>query len=224
MIYYIEDSKPRTFIPMTDPIGQGEQGYVYKYDENKCIKIYIDGMPTIKPEIFKLYKELSLEGYSKLHELWYRDPNLQEIGAYLSDFYNNDANNILFMPVEYTTDNLNMLYNSIKTLSEHGILVRDLIPKNVILGSAKITVVDYDSSKITSKPAEELTRINICSLLTLFKKLYKESLREIAINIDNNKGLNNYIDYLFTNKEEPTKKLQRKMPKGRPIDYLYERC
>lgn len=224
MIYYKEDSKEVEFTPITTQVGEGEQGYIYKFDENKCIKIYKDEMPTIAPKIFKLYQYLSLDGYSKLHELWYRDSNLQEVGAYLSDYYNNDADNILFMPVEYTIDHLNILHNSIKTLSEHGVLVRDLIPRNVILGSDKITVVDYDSSRLISKQTEELIKINTYSLLNLFRKLYKEGFTKLSINIDNNKGLNSHIDYIFSNNTEPTKKLQRTMSQGRPIDYLYKRC
>lgn len=224
MIYYREDSKQVEFTPITKPVAEGEQGYIYKLNNTKCIKMYKDGMPTIDPKIFKLYQDLSLEGYSRLHELWYRDSKLQEVGAYIMDFYKSDADNILFMPVDYTIENLNILYNSVKILSEYRVLVRDLIPQNAILSSDKITVVDYDSSINSTRNIKVIENHNINCLMILFRKIYNEGFRKLAIKIDNNQGLQNYINHLFLNTDEPIKKLQKKMKKGRPIDYLYKGC
>lgn len=224
MIYYKENLTPVEFTPNAKPIAEGEQGNIYKLNQNRCIKIYTAGMPTINPEVFKIYKELSLEGYSKLHELWYSDVELKEVGAYISDWYVKTRDNILFMPTEYTIHNLSVLYNSIKVLSENQILARDLIPQNVILGSENITVVDFDSCRLSTKTRDELERLNTLAVLKLFREIYKDGLRSLALNIDKNKALSNYIDAMFKAKEDPVKKLERKMPKGRPIDYIYEKC
>ena len=140
------------------------------------------------------------------------------------DFYKSDADNILFMPVDYTIENLNILYNSVKILSEYRVLVRDLIPQNAILSSDKITVVDYDSSINSTRNIKVIENHNINCLMILFRKIYNEGFRKLAIKIDNNQGLQNYINHLFLNTDEPIKKLQKKMKKGRPIDYLYKGC
>lgn len=224
MIYYKENSKPIEFTSKAEPVAQGEQGKIYKIDINKCIKVYTEGMPTITPEVFKIYKDLSLEGYSKLHEIWYRDEKLKAVGAYISDWYVKTRDNILFMPSEYTIHNLSVLYNSIEVLSKNQILVRDLIPQNVILGNDNMTVIDFDSCRLSTKPKEELERLNTCALLKLFRDIYKDSLRSLAVNVDKNKTLSNYIDNMFKNTGNCAKKLERKMPKGRPIDYIYEKC
>lgn len=225
MIYYTENSKQVEIISKSFAISSGEQGYIHKLDDNKCIKSYIKGMPTIDPEIFKLYKELSLEGYSKLYDIFYRDPELQQVAGYTAKYYTEDPENLLFRSTEYTIYNLEVLYNAMKILSENQILVKDLIPRNIILGKDNVTVTDYDSCRLSAKNVEELTKQNIDSLMHLFKGLYKEAFKELAVNIEKNKELSNYINYFFSNGNEPIKKLQRKMKMApRPIDFLYERC
>ena len=225
MIYYTSNLKEIEFKPSTKPMGQGEQGYVYKFDENRCIKTYIEEMPTFDPEMFSLFKKISLNGYSKLHELLYSDPKLQKVTAFIADYYPSDANNILFMPTEYTLYNLDILYSSIRILSKYNIQVKDLIPKNVILGKEHITVVDYDSYKKTEKDIEELFKENIYNLMFLFRSLYKEAFKTLGVNIEKNIVLSNYINYIFSNCDEPLKLVRKKLNKvPRPIDLLYEIC
>ena len=76
-------------------IGVGTQGKVYRIDDDKCIKIYDNNVVKYDPEIFKLFKGLSLEGYCKLYDLLYNSPFLDKVSGYTMKYYHIEVNNIL---------------------------------------------------------------------------------------------------------------------------------
>lgn len=225
MMYYTSDLKKVEYTPKIEPLGSGTQGSVYRLDENKCIKIYKEDSVTFDPEIFKFFKELSLKGYSKLHDLLYNDPDLRKVAGYIVDYYPTEVENILFMPLEYTLHNIDILYNSVKLLAENSILAKDTIPDNAILGKENITMIDFDTCRKSILSKSAILDVNTNNILYLFKRLYEEGLKKIGKDISNNEELSNYLESLFSYCKEPAKTLSKRMcGANKPYDLLYWRC
>lgn len=219
MIYYTTDLRKLEIIP-SNFIGDGTQGKVYRLKDNICIKIYGKDVIKYNPEIFTLFKELSLPGFCRLYDLLYNNINLEKLTAYTMQYYSKEVENILLMPTEYTIHSFNLLYNSIKTLSENKILIRDALPKNTILTKDKIILIDSDDYIKSVQNKERVLQRNIERLLYLFKKLYEENLNKIINNIEDDELLE-YLEALFCYNNEPVKSLQRRMAGAKvPLDIL----
>ena len=220
MIYYTNDSRKVEFTPTGEPMGSGTQGSVYDFGANKCIKIYGDNVTKYRPEIFTLFKELSLDGYCKLYDLLYVDPNMQEVAGYIMQKYINEVDNILNMPTEYTLNSFNILYNSIKLLADNRIFARDTLPNNAILSRDNIVLIDFDTCDYSTLPSERILTVNTSNILYLFKRLFKDGLDKMGKNT-NDDELSDYLDYLFAYSSEPIKTLQRRMAYSKtPMDVL----
>lgn len=226
MIYYTSDLRKMEYTPDEQfKIGEGTQGTVYKQGNNQCIKIYNGERTTFDPEIFELFQALVLPNYGKLYDLLYGDSGLQEVAAYTMEYYQSSAENILHMPTEYTLENFNILFNSIKSLADNRVLAKDLIPVNAILGKDNITIIDFDSCVRAQLDSEAVLEVNINNLLYLFKRLYRQELMKLGKDVDNNKVLSSYLNYLFSYSSEPVKTLKRKLEYTKtPMDSLYWRC
>lgn len=220
MIYYTSDLREIHFTNKQEPIGSGLQGAVYAFDRDKCIKIYKEDVFKYSKEIFMLLKELSLEGYCQLYDLLYSAIDQQEIVAYTMKKYISEVDNILNMPTEYTLHSFNTLYNSIKTLAENSIIVRDTIAPNAILTKEGIILIDMDSYRKSTLPKGQILEVNINNILYLFRRLFEEGLKKMDIDIQDDE-LTNYLDAIFAYSKEPVKALKRRMDYSKtPMDIL----
>lgn len=220
MIYYDSGSRPIEFTPEKEAIGFGRQGAVYDFGVDKCIKIYTEDASRYEPEIFELFKELSLDGYCKLYDLLYSDPKKQEVAAYIMKKYVNEVENILNMPTDYTIDSFNTLYNSVRILAHNRIIARDTIAANAILSNDGVILIDFDSCNRTTLLEDHVLEININNILYLFKGLFKEGLKKMGKKIEDEE-LSNYLNHIFAYSKEPVKALKRRMAySNTPMDVL----
>lgn len=221
MIYCTNDLRKVEFIPCDKPIGEGTQGKVYKIDADKCIKIYGHDVMKYEPEMFELFKNLSLEGHCKLYDLLYSDPFLDEIAGYTMKYYQNEVDNILLMPTEYTLHSFNILYNSVKVLADNRIFAKDTVPANAILCKDNVVLIDFDACKRTNQDSKAVLEVNINNILYLFRRLYEEGLKKMGKNIEGDNELSDYLDTLFSYSNEPVKTLKKRMSYSRtPMDVL----
>lgn len=220
MIYYTSDLQKVEFTPNRELIASGKQGSVYDYGENKCVKIYGEDVQKYEPEIFALFKELSLEGYCKLYDLLYRDSNLQEVAGYIMQKYINEIENILNMSTEYTINSFEMLYNSVRILAENRIIVRDTTSYNAILSVDGIILIDMDSCNKTTLPVEDVLEVNVNNILYLFRRLFEEGLVKLGKDIADEE-LSKCLKDIFSYSKEPVKSLKKKLAYSKtPMEVL----
>jgi len=229
MICYKENgSEVEYILSKENMINNGTQGCIYRYNADKCIKIYNDNAMKydnrFNPEIFNIFRNLSLPGIYKLYELLYSDPSLNNVIGYMMKYYEKSSENILYMPINYTVNNLNMLIKSIEILTNEGLLLKDLYYSNVVVGESRIILIDRDTSIKSNMDRDELLELNIHNLLYAFKGLWIDGFRKIGIDVSDNILLNDKIDSLFNYSKNPVKKLSL-MTVGaqRPIDLFYYR-
>ena len=220
MIYYTEDLRKIEFSLNDEPIGVGTKGKVYRFDDDKCIKIYDKDVLKYNPEMFDIFKKLSLSGYCQLYDLLYTNPFLDEIAGYTMKFCQREVENILNMPTEYTIHSFNTLYNSIRVLADNKILANDTIPANAILGRDNVILIDFDACIKSEQDVNAILEVNTNNLLYLFRRLFEEGLRKMRKNICDDE-LSNYLDALFAYSKEPVKSLKRRMAYSKtPMELL----
>ena len=183
MRLYKEDGHSFLFIE-ENVIGEGAFGKIYKLDDI-CYKIFIESLPKYKDnsefsvEVFNILKKLNLKNFYQLYEVFY-NKTLTSILGYSSKYYKNENIDIITMPTDYTLNNLYNMYDSIKKISELGILMVDSHDGNVIMNSKEITIIDTDLYYKVDTPFyhTHLLYSNIKSLLSLYKTLYYSSIDE----------------------------------------------
>lgn len=210
MIYYTSDYRKIEYNLDGKLIGEGTQGKVYRLDDDKCVKVYKNDVIKIDPEVFKLLKDLSLDGYCRLYDLLYSDFEFQDLDGYIMQYLEKEIPNILLMPTEYTIHSFNILYNSIKVLAEYRIFIKDTIPVNAILTKDNVVLIDFDGYLKTNVSKEEVLEVNVNNLLYLFRRLFEEGLKRIGKNINDNE-LEEYLDAIFLYSKEPVKALEKRM-------------
>lgn len=236
MVYYNKDGQRVEFSPSEDKyISRGTQGSIYRYSDDKCIKIYHDNETSrFEEDTFNTFKSLSLANYCKLYELLY-DEN-QMIKSLIMEYCESIKENILFMPTDYTLENISSLFKSVNTLSSEGIITRDMYYKNVILRENEITIIDFDKCARVLVPfmikptteysfkKEELRSTNINNLLCLFEDIYKESLKSLGIDVKGGSHARELLNYLFSYSYNPPKTLSKKLEGvKKPIDLFYKK-
>lgn len=236
MVYYTKDSREVEFSPSEDNyIHSGTQGSVYRYSADKCIKVYYDNETScFEEDMFETFKKFNLANYCKLYELLYDENN--RVSSFIMEYCESIKENILFMPTEYTLENLSLLFKSVNTLSAEGIITRDMYYKNVILREKEITIIDFDKcarvlAPFMVKPTveysfkkEELRSTNINNLLCLFEDIYKESLKSLGIDVGSGSHARELLNYLFSYSYNPPKTLAKKLAGvKKPIDLLYKK-
>ena len=161
-------------------LGSGCYGKVYKGSNDKCFKLckseYFDNSFIY---IYDVIKDNNLQGFYKLISLLYsnsKDARKKEnpIG-YEYQYIKKEDVDILTMPIEYTLDNLDALYNSISILNANKIRCLDLQEGNVIMNCDSITAIDTDSY-YRSPDFIMLEKWNIYDLEILFNRLYIEAM------------------------------------------------
>lgn len=160
--------------------------------------------------MFELFKKLFLDGYCKLYDLLYNDYFLDEVVGYTMKYYQMEVENILLMPTEYTIHSFDILYNSIKILTDNRIIAKDTIPANAILAKDNITVIDFDTCVKSIQSIETILEVNTNNILYLFKRLFEEGLKKLRKNIENEE-LSDYLSALFSYNKELVKALKRRM-------------
>ena len=222
-ILYDEDDNKLLLNTENGIVGYGLYGVVYKINEDTCLK-YITNDHNSHPEVIKTIMKLDLASFYKIYKLLYDCNN--DFSGYIMKYYEEEEIDITTMPTDYTLDNLNNINKDIKTITDNGILLKDLHSGNSIINNDKITIIDVDNSMFYCD--ENLLKKNIQLIYSLFKEIYidhiekshlvtLDELRTIRklFNYDNSiyNELKNYkypIDYIKKKSLEPTKYTMRK--------------
>ena len=133
------------------------------------------------------------------------------------------------MSTEYLLDNLHSLYKDILILANHFIVTSDLYHRNVVVGTSRIKLIDFDGYLKMSFNSGIL-RQNIAYLLYAFKRLFQEELIAKGYELNNvfwnNMTRNDYLSYLFDykeDKEEPAKVLEKEFKGTKTPMELFDR-
>ena len=161
-------------------LGSGCYGKVYKGSNDKCFKLCKSkSLGDDFINIYDVIKDNNLQGFCKLISLLYsnsKDARKKKnpIG-YEYQYMEKEDIDILTMPIDYTIDNLDVLYNSIAILTKNNIRCIDLQEGNVIMNCNSITALDIDLY-CGMYEAERLEKYNVYDLELLFQYLYKDAM------------------------------------------------
>ena len=161
-------------------LGSGCYGKVYKNGNDKCFKLCKgENFGDDFIYIYDVIKDNNLKGFYKLISLLYsnsKDARKKEspIG-YEYQYVEKEDIDILTMPIEYTIDNLDVLYNSIVILTKNKIRCLDFQESNVIINSNNITAIDTDLYYGKYNDTM-LAKWNVYDLELLFQYLYEDAM------------------------------------------------
>ena len=152
----------------------GNTANIYKIEENifKKYYTYTSDKYRLDKETFDILNYIKSKNMTEIYELLYADENLEEVGGYISKYYERNLINILNQDIDYILDNMNDIEKLFDELSKHMIRVDDVKYKNTILTKDKIILIDPDSYKKVIYSEESLKKINRKALLDLFKSIY----------------------------------------------------
>ena len=161
-------------------LGSGCYGKVYKSGNDKCFKLckgeyFSDDFINI----YNVIKDNNLPGFYKLISLLYsnsKDARKKKnpIG-YEYQYIKKEDVDILTMPIDYTIDNLDVLYNSIIILTKNNIRCLDFQAGNIIMNSNSITAIDTDLY-YGKYNGTMLAKWNVYDLELLFQYLYEDAI------------------------------------------------
>ena len=211
---YNDKSEKREY-PINNYFDTGACGFIYRIDNDKCLKLLSDDL-YFDPSIIKVMKKLKLENFYKIYDILFDEKN--NYFGYTMKYYQKEDINILNMPIDYTLDNLYKLFNSFKKLNKNNIYAYDCSAGNVIMDSKNITVIDADLYFFYNKNEnKELVEDNYNILMNLFKYLCYKELKELGYLLEDT----NYVlsDLFDENKE--ISHVEKKLIKYKyPIDYF----
>lgn len=127
----------------------GNTANIYKIEENifKKYYTYTSDKYRLDKETFDILNYIKSKNMTEIYELLYADENLEEVGGYISKYYERNLINILNQDIDYILDNMNDIEKLFDELSKHMIRVDDVKYKNTILTKDKIILIDPDSYK-----------------------------------------------------------------------------
>ncbi len=226
MVFYDKEGNKYSYnISKDSYFDRGRNAKVYKICDDECLKVLNrDPSNYFNEKVYDIIKYLSLDGLVKLGIPFYIDGKIK---AYTMEYLEKTKISILDMPTEYTLDNLARLHKEMVILANNNIETFDLYYRNAIVGDSNIKLIDFDSF-IINRDKDSALYHNIGSLLYVFQGLYKDALKNIGMDIENeminNMTVKNYLSYLFGYtgyKEDPAKVLERKLVKTKTPRELF---
>ena len=177
---YFKDDGSKILCDKTKILGSGNGGCVYKTNDDKTIKVWYDiEFSDIDAELIKKIGSLKLGNYYRILSLLYKRKkdmvSANNAIGYLYEYVKKDNIDILTMPIEYTIDNLDVLYNSIVILTKNNIRCLDFQESNVIINSNNITAIDTDLYYGKYNDTM-LAKWNVYDLELLFQYLYEDAM------------------------------------------------
>lgn len=235
MVFYDKDSNKYTYsIEDKKPVGEGMKAKIYKISSSECLKVlHCDPNCYFDEDTFSEIKSLSLKGLVRLGTPFYSGGKLKD---YIMEYIEKSKVSILDMPIDYTIDNINALYNDLSILADNSIEVHDLFEGNLIVGSSKVTLIDLDDYVKRPSADKKMTLYsNTWFLLYAFKRLYQAELMRKGYdlcttskdNITINHCLSDMFDYNIDEieyKTNPAVKTKRKLQGVKtPIELFTEK-
>lgn len=233
MLYYTKDGKVID-INTKNYLNSGTQGKISLIEPSICLKeytisnqtksIFDDMGTTFNQEMFDYFKfNFNDSNLCELYDLLY-DDKLTTVLGYTMKYYQETINNILTMPTSYILDNYNKIYELVLKLTDECIRIVDLNSRNIINTDNQMVVIDYDKYYLDNDTEKDLlTYLNKSALIFAFKGIFKDSLKKLGINIENNSEINSQLSSLFTINTTSLVLKYRLQSYNKPIDYFTKR-
>ena len=209
MVYYTKDGRIVDYNCDNSSVISGRQGNIMMLDSSVCLKVYNDNNSSksifddvgtkFNQEMFDYFKDnYSGSSLCELYDLLY-DEKLITVLGYTMKYYQEMIENILNMPVSYILDNFSLIYDMIMKLTDECVRIVDLHYGNIINTDNGMVVIDYDKYYFDNSSSKEvLSYINKSALMSTFCGIFKNSLKKLGIDVDNDLELKNKISSLFT--------------------------
>lgn len=213
-IFYDENGN-NINVSVLELLKKGLGTTVYKTNDNECLKIFTH--PGDDLEMFKRFSELDLDNFYKITKLLYDKKD--RFMAYTAKFYDKEDIDILTMPIDYTIENMEKLYEVSDILSNNKIRIEDLHHENVILTSNDIIIIDAD--KYVYDEEQNCYDYNRRYINSLFTLLYMTapSINFLTSNQDYLETVRP-IRALFFSENTPEVVSKKLCKYKRPFDYL----
>lgn len=210
MTYFNKNGIPISEAKEENLIGKGTNGKVYLIENNKCLKVYNEGIASkLDKDIFMLLKAYKLDNYYDLYNLIY-DENKNNVG-YISKYYKTSENNLLLMPIEYIIENYAKMYNSSMILANNKVITKDLYYGNIIIGDNQMTIIDADSYIFDNCDYARLRSRNLSYLAYVFVGLFQDNSSKLGIELVKNTNAFDRVKEIFYEGDLTPKTLSRKL-------------
>ena len=225
MKLYKDDGKGIYSAKYKEYIGSGYYGDVYrKIDSDECLKLFKIPGGRCDIDVLRFIKQKKLQNFYELREFLFNAD--KSFLGYTMKYYQDMGVDILTMPVEYTIENLRILYNSFMELTNNSIRVRDMHGDNAIVCKDKIVMVDADRLIFDYLNNYYLKEKNIEQLQYVFSDLYSDALYNYHTSLGTRENYEK-IDRLFVFTSYcDSKRLDNTCKKlsyyKYPIDYIKE--
>lgn len=141
-------------------IGKGMFGNIYRYGEDKVIKLMDEPDKICDYETLDKIRKLNLPNFYHIYELLSEGVSLKQYIGNIASYHESEDVDIWELPSEWLIENYEGLYETAIKLSELGIVMYDNRQANCILNSSGITLIDadnyYDSSDYEHNYKREL--------------------------------------------------------------------
>lgn len=233
MVYYTKDRRMLEYDYFDSQlINDGKQGKVYRISEDICLKeycedndvkgIFDDVNVKFDIEMFGYFKNnYNRTCMCKLYDLLY-DKDISNVVGYTMKYYKDSVDNIVNMPISYLIDNFSLIYDLVNRLTCECIRIVDLHYGNIINTSDGMVIIDYDKYRFDYDTSRDvLEYINKSALMSTFYGIFKNSLKNIGVDIDNNIELKNRVLSLFSVNTTPLVLKYKLRGYSKEIDYIY---
>lgn len=233
MVCYTKDGRMLEYDLNNKIIVNGRQGNIYKLEDDLCFKeysidsiqksIFYDAGTKFNQEMFDYFKN----NYSDccmgiLYDLVY-DQDISNVVGYTMKYYKESVDNILNMPISYIIDNFSLIYDLVNRLTSECVRIVDLHYGNIINTDDGMVIIDYDKYYFDYDTTGDILRyINKSALMSTFYGIFKNSLKEIGIDIDTDIEIKNRVLSLFSVNTNPLSLKYKLRGYSRVIDYIYK--
>ena len=168
----------------------GSYGIIYDNLDGTLTKVI--RFNTVDPYSIIKIKELELNNFYKVFDiLTFNNGKKEYLRAYKMNNIKRDNTKLLNSNMDYFINNIKIIMDSLKILSNNYIISYDLHNRNLIINNEGMTVIDCDLYKHdTSYSKESIYRHNIDELKrTIFEQLYEEMRKDILLSLFKNHKL-----------------------------------
>lgn len=201
-------------------IASGSKADIYRIDNGKCIKQFRCSKRKVAVDVLKFFRDNYLSNFLKICDILYDDKD--RVRAYTALEYLSSEVDLLTLSSDYLIDNLSVIVESIRRISDRLITVMDMNIWNTVVNDNEIVVVDVDGYTVSNDDSlrDKIYNLNIDAVKNLFINLYDDSL----VRYHSAEGLSSgsmAIDDLFSLLDKDT--VYKKLSRCRyPIDYLMQ--
>lgn len=212
-------------------LGKGNWGSVYRFDNDKAIKIIDHDGNNEQYEIISFIKNLNLPNFYKIYDVLYTmDFSLKEYAGTISKYYQTKDIDIYTTSSSYLLDSFNALSESMNILGQHQITAYDFCNKNILLTEEGLIAIDVDFygkmendiPKRTIKRNMKQLKESVLHRLLIFNLHYHH---KNDFDISKNEAINNAICTLLNlDNSTDIKQFNKILSKYKyPIDYIKEK-